>query len=341
MAEKLTDSARLLAALRENLAEFLPGDDVLFVVGFSGGRDSVALLWGLNELAPGRLVAAHLNHNLRGTDAAADEVFCRDFCAARGIEYVAAVADLAPDMPNLEQRARAARYAWFDEVMSARAAGRRVFLLTAHHREDQAETVLLHLLRGAGTGGLAAMRERSGRHLRPLLNVPRCVLEGALNEQGLGWRDDASNECLDYTRNFVRHRVLPQMRQVNPQADRALAQAAEIAAAEEQYFDNIIEEKISAKMQWADGAAYPWADLQAEPLAIRRRLVRGLWLAATGAAVCPLGLNQVDGVLALPPGGAVAISGAVLAKRRGKLLILQVPTEEELAARRRKSRKGQ
>lgn len=340
------NTEKLLMALRCRLAGFLQ-DDPLFLVGFSGGRDSVSLLWGLNELLQGEwlgqahLLAAHLNHNLRGAAAAADEAFCRDFCAARGIKYVAQVADLSPNMPNLEQRARAARYAWFADLREQYSAGRPVFLLTAHHMEDQAETVLLHLLRGAGTAGLAAMRGQNGWHLRPLLAVPRCVLEGALAEQKLSWRDDATNSCVDYTRNFVRHRVLPQLRQLNPQAGRALAQAAEIAAAEEDYFAEVVAAKLAANMQQGDAVAYPWAQLAAEPLALRRRLVRALWLAATGRAVCPLGLAQVDSVLALIPGGAVNISGAVLAKRRGRLLVLQVPSPDELAERRRKSRKGQ
>lgn len=340
------NTEQLLAALRRGLAGFLQ-DEPLFLVGFSGGRDSVSLLWGVSFLLQGewqgqaQLLAAHLNHNLRGAEAAADEAFCRGFCAERGIEYVAQVAELSPDRPNLEQRARAARYAWFADLREQYGHGRPVFLLTAHHREDQAETVLLHLLRGAGTAGVAAMRGQSGWHLRPLLDVPRSVLEGALAEQQLTWRDDATNACVDYTRNFLRHRVLPQMRQLNPQADRALAQAAEIAAAEEDYFAGVVAAKLAAYMQQGAQVAYPWAQLAAEPLALRRRLVRGLWLAATGAAVCPLGLAQVDSVLALMPGGAVNISGAVLAKRRGKLLVLQVPGADELAARRRKSRKGQ
>lgn len=351
MAKKLTDSEKLLVALRENLVPYLSAEPenakkhTVFIVGFSGGRDSLALLWGLNELVCGfwrgrvRLLAAHLNHNLRGAAAAADEAFCREFCRTRGIEYVAALADLTMDMPNLEQQARQARYGWFAELMSEReAAGERAYLLTAHHLEDQAETVLLHLLRGSGTTGLAAMRGQSGRHLRPLLAVPRAVLEGALLEQKLIWQDDETNESTDYTRNFVRHLVLPPMRRVNPQADRALAQAAEIAACEEDYFAELIVGRLAAKMQ---GNAYPWADLAAEHMAIRRRLVRAMWCRVTAKSVCPLGLKQVDGVLSLKPGGALVLAGAVTVRRRGKMLVWQISTEEELEARRAKSRKGQ
>ena len=342
-------TAEFLDRLQAELLPYLDAPRPLLLAGFSGGRDSLALLWGLHLLTQGglqgrfRLAAAHFNHNLRGAEAAADEDFCRDFCAGHGIEFfTATAAGLAPGMPNMEQQARAARYNWFAELRrDLSAAGYTPFLLTAHHLEDQAETVLLHLLRGSGGGGLAAMRRRSGWHLRPLLDCPRAEIEQVLAEAGLNWREDSSNACLEHTRNYLRAEVMPRLREINPRADTALARAAEISAAEEEFFAGLLREKMRRAEFAAGGVSYPWADFAAEPLAVRRRLVRELWLAASGRAVCPLTYTQVETVLRLSPGQSLNLSGAVWAARRGKKLLFRAPSGAELRRRQEKSRSGQ
>lgn len=340
---KLTD------VLCDKLEKYLANEKTVFVVGFSGGRDSLALLYALHLLIEGKwrgrcgLLAAHFNHNLRGVEAAADEEFCRQFCQERSIEFVAEqAADLHHGMSNVEQRARHARYAWFEEWRRRlKSDGKEPYLLTAHHLEDQAETVLLHLMRGSGTAGLAAMSEQNGWHLRPLLGVSRGLLQSALADDDMAWCDDSTNADTEYTRNFVRMRIMPLIREVNPQADRALAQAAEIASEEEAYFDSVIKEKMAAVRVDEGCVSYAWADFAAEPYAIKRRLVRALWLLATGRAFCPLSFGQIDRVLQLSAGQGVNLSGAVWAGRRGKLLIMRIPTDEEMQYRRNKSRKGQ
>lgn len=339
---------KFLTRLKAELLPHLAGENTLLLAGFSGGRDSLALLYGLHLLSKGelagryRLVAAHLNHNLRGAEAAADAEFCRDFCAGRGIELVTATAELSPDMPNLEQRARAARYGWFAGLRRQYlAAGFRPFLLTAHHLEDQAETVLLHLLRGSGTAGLAAMRQQSGWHLRPLLACPRAEITGFVTAAGLSWREDSTNAELDHTRNLLRAKVMPRLREINPRLDSALAQTAALAQADEEHLQAVAARKMAQAELSPGQAAYAWAALQSEPLAIRRRLVRALWLAASGEAVCPLTYDQVEAVLKLRPGQSLHLSGAVRAARRGKSLRFTMPSAAELAARRAKSRGGQ
>lgn len=342
-------AADFLGKLQAALLPHTSADNCLLLVGFSGGRDSVALLLGAYCLAQGelagryRLAAAHLNHNLRGEEAAADADFCRDFCAQRGIEFATATAEgLFAGMPNAEQQARAARYAWFEELRRQyEGEGYCPCLLTAHHLADQAETVLLHLLRGSGTAGLMAMQEQNGWHLRPLLGFSRGEITAFLEEQGVAWREDSSNKDLAYTRNFVRAEVLPVLRRLNPQAERALAQTAELCRADEEFLAAEAAARLG-RAEIADGkASYPWAELAAEPLAIRRRLVRALWQGLTGAAVCGLTYRQVEAVLGLLPGQSVNLSGAVLAARRGKRLVLLLPSPAHLAARRAKSRKGQ
>ncbi len=194
------------------------------VVGLSGGCDSVVLLHLLSRLGLGeRLRAMHVHHGLSpNADAWAD--FCREFCGrlSVGLEIVRVEVDLASGL-GLEAAARAARYAAF-------AACAADVLLLAHHQGDQAETLLFNLLRGAGVAGAAGMpaerRLSFARLLRPLLGTSRAALEDYARQHALGWIEDESNADLRYSRNFIRHQVMPLLGQRFPAAENALAQAA-------------------------------------------------------------------------------------------------------------------
>lgn len=193
-------------------------------VGLSGGCDSVVLLHVLSRLGLGeRLRAMHVHHGLSpNADAWAD--FCRDFCGRLpvSLEIARVEVDLSAGL-GLEAAARAARYAAFAECAAD-------VLVLAHHQGDQAETVLFNLLRGTGVAGAAGMpaerRLSGGRLLRPLLGMSRAVLEGYAREHSLRWIEDESNIDLRYSRNFVRHRVMPVLGQRFPSVENALAQAA-------------------------------------------------------------------------------------------------------------------
>jgi len=163
-----------------------PGAGVL--AGVSGGADSVALLHVLHRLGGElgfTLRAAHLHHGIRGAEADGDEEFVRKLCAGLGVELTAERADipaLAQERGHtLEQAAREARYAFFRRVMADTGAVR---VAVAHHMEDQAESLLLHLIRGSGLKGLTAMQPRRGEVIRPFLTVRRGEIEAYLAAHG-------------------------------------------------------------------------------------------------------------------------------------------------------------
>lgn len=186
-----------------------------WAVALSGGADSVALLlvlWAAFPARRRRLVALHFNHRLRGRAADADERFCARLCAALGVEFASARWTRERGAaPVSEAAARAARHAFFAREMKRRRA--RVLWL-AHQQDDVAETLLMRLSRGSGTGGLAAPRPvqefADGRvHLRPLLTLAKAELVAALRAAGAVWREDASNLSALFFRNRIRRTVLP------------------------------------------------------------------------------------------------------------------------------------
>lgn len=199
------------------------------VVALSGGLDSCVLLhvlrFALDRDVP--LGAAHFDHRMRA-GSARDAAWVRGLCRAWGVEVVGGEAG---DPPTSEAEARDARYAFLESVRRRSAPAR---LLTAHHADDQAETVLFRVLRGTGIEGLAGIPgEREPAIVRPLLGVWREELEAYATEVGLRWREDATNELLGFARNVIRHELLPRAEEtVAPGARRALVRLSEIAGAE-------------------------------------------------------------------------------------------------------------
>ncbi len=206
--------------------------DVRVVAAVSGGSDSVAMLFVLRELAARREVilagVAHLNHHVRGADADGDAAFCRDLAARLEIPAFIGDADVpafaARDRVSLEVAGREARQRFYAEVLSSAKAQR---MAVAHTRDDQAETVLLRLTRGAGATGLAGIAPRRGQLVRPVLDQTRSGLQTFLRTRGETWREDATNFDRTIPRNLIRHEVLPILRKMNAQVDAALARAAD------------------------------------------------------------------------------------------------------------------
>lgn len=214
----------------EGLAE-LAGAPGRYVVAFSGGLDSSVLLHVLAETREqhGRqLLAVHINHQLHDEAAAWSEQ-CAEFCASLGIEFRGISVDVDLDSgQGTEAAARTARYGALSDVI---AAGD--WLLSAHHRDDQAETLLLNLMRGSGPAGLAAIGEvqpfASGWLVRPLLPVARRDLEAYAKANSLNWIDDPSNEDRAFDRNFLRHDVLPLLESRWPGAAGRIGQSARLS----------------------------------------------------------------------------------------------------------------
>jgi len=209
------------------------------IVAVSGGADSVALLMALHQHKPaGGLIVAHLNHGLRGAESGADEQFVQDLSQELDRPCRVARVDLARDArgENLEAAARFARYRWFGELAAELGAG---WIATGHHADDQAETVLHRLMRGTGLQGLRGIapirRDGAVPILRPLLTVPRKELVEYLSEHRQGYRTDSSNADPRFTRNRIRHELLPLMATFNDDVVTALGRTA--VQAEEFFLD--------------------------------------------------------------------------------------------------------
>lgn len=256
--------ARVATFIRDH-AIFTPGDRV--VVAVSGGPDSTALLAILRELQPTlplHLTVAHFDHGWRPESA--DDTSAVAALAQRcGYHFLTARAD--PLTARTENAARTARYAFLRQV--ARETSSSV-ITTGHTQDDQVETLLLHLLRGAGSHGLAGMRPRSADLARPLLATTRPELEAYLQAHQLQPRRDPTNDDPRFARNRLRQLVLPALEAFQPRALRALARAAEILAEE----DQLVEELTTRTQATTPDVLHNQNAFAASPVAIQRRLLR-------------------------------------------------------------------
>ena len=185
------------------------------LVGLSGGVDSVALTCALLELRERlglRIAAAHLNHRIRGDESDRDEAFVRAMCARLGVELIVECAeglDASISSANLEERAREVRRDFLGRVADRVGAG---YVALGHHRDDQAETVLMRLMRGAGAAGMAAMAEHGpGRLIRPMLSISRAEIRGYLDARATAFVEDSTNSSRDILRNRIRAELLPML----------------------------------------------------------------------------------------------------------------------------------
>ena len=265
----------LVDRLAVELAQVPPG---ALVVGFSGGMDSTALLHALTQIPTARdrgLRAIHVDHNLHA-DSERWTQHCRTFAASLGIAIEVIAVDVERDAGSgLEDAARRARRAAFTEHL---APGE--ILALAHHRDDQAETILLKLLRGAGPEGLGGMRTLralgKGYLWRPLLGLPRAVLADYARVHALRWIEDPSNADTHLRRNFLRAEILPRLAQRWPDAHAALAHSATWAR---NAADLIQAQSIAAleKLRGPEPATLRWRDWLALPDALRDQVLRH-WL---------------------------------------------------------------
>jgi tRNA(Ile)-lysidine synthase len=323
--------ARVQAAIREQKL-FQPGQHVLVAV--SGGADSIALLTLLHALAPKwklKLTVAHLHHGIRGREADADARFVRAYARRLGVGYIEGRVDV-PRLAHrkkisLEMAGREARYAFF-----AAAARRRhcAAVATAHTADDQVETILLKLARGAGAQGLAgipfAARRGNLKIIRPLRDNDRNALRQFLRRRRLTWREDATNADRSYLRNRVRHEVLPLLEStLNPQIRLALRRAAEILDKENDWLDTLTRDLLADCARDMPAGALNARRLAAQPQAARRRVLRA-WLAEHGADSALLDFDVIDRLdkLVMERRGqdAVSLPGKYLVRKQRQCLHL-------------------
>lgn len=220
------------------------------LTGFSGGADSTALLQLLWEYGRERgieVCALHVNHGIREYEAGRDEAFCEAFCRERGIPLTI----VREDVPGLarergigtEEAGRIVRYAAFEREISKGGVDR---VALAHHKNDQAETMLFHLMRGTGLKGLRGMEPVRMPYIRPLLCVEKREIEDWLRERGLEWVEDSTNRELTYTRNRIRHQIMTGMEEIRPGSARRMAETAERLLE----IEDFLEDEV--RRRWAD-----------------------------------------------------------------------------------------
>jgi len=325
--------------------------------GVSGGADSVALLLGLMEANTASaqnkeplglvLSAAHVHHGLRGVEADADEAFVRELCERVGVPLtvfrVDTAARQAAEGEGMEEAARELRYKALRGLEVDAVA-------TGHTLDDQAETVMMKLLRGAwteGIGGISPEVHRLGkaRIVRPLLGVRRGEVEAFLQSRGQMWREDATNQDVSLTRNRVRHELMPMLRRFNPEIDAALARMAAIARDDEAFWQAEVARVLpqvllpgtpvrgGGRAVSTAAGAVAWAveitRLAAMPAALRRRVVR----AAARSCGSRLSAAETAKALALAGLGDGSGSGSKVSGRSGSRLELSGGLRVERSAR--------
>ena len=249
----LADLAEAVARGAEGLG-IASGASLLLAV--SGGPDSMALLHGAARLGRWQLAVAHLDHGLR-PDSAADATFVTDAAAALDLPCTVRRTDVAAAAATqgrgLEEAGRVARYRFLEEVAAPDA-----LIATAHTADDSAETILLNLVRGSGLAGASGIPPRRGRVVRLLLGERRARLRQLLDEAGIEYRLDPTNDQLDAARNQVRHGVMRALERINPAAVDALTRFGRLAAADDALLDSIAAAELTRRhtaeggIEWRD-----------------------------------------------------------------------------------------
>lgn len=330
-------AAGLLETVQDTIRKYRmtePGQTVLCAL--SGGVDSVCMTHILASLRPQlgiRLCAAHFSHGIRPEAAEEERLLVQSLCQSLGIELRCGRGD-APALAqkqgiSVENAARTLRYVFLrraaEETGSARIA-------TAHHRDDNCETVLLNLVRGSGTVGLGGIPPVRDEFIRPLIGLTRAQIEAYAGRNNLRWAQDMSNFDQRIPRNRVRHTVMPALQSINPQAAANIARAAELARLDGEFLELCANRLADQAVRRKNGIELQAAVLaQAHP-AVAGRAVRLLYVRA-GGRVGVFTLRHAQAVLALcagaSPSARADLPGGMIAYRRYDALVLETAHEKQ------------
>lgn len=323
------------------VTEFIKENNMLdgcghIVAGLSGGADSVCLLYILKKITTEYhigLTAVHVHHGIRGNEADRDRDFCRKFCSDNGIvlkEFYYDVPEFAAANRMTEEEAgRFLRYKSFENVTEDIMAGPdchkgTVKIAVAHHMNDRAETVLFNICRGTGLKGIRGILPVRDNIIRPLLNCTRQAIEEFLENEGLQYCNDSTNDNIDYTRNKIRHNVIPYMqREINGNTVENIASLAEKACEAEAYLAGETEKLFCENAVISEDGIKINHIFDMNPFMAKRLIIRGI--EETGIGLKDIEAAHIDRVLKLDrfKGGAVAdIKRGLAAERNGDGIFL-------------------
>ena len=341
-AKRSNLAAEVLAAIRRGAYHqpfFCAGDRV--GVAVSGGADSVALLRILLELQPKLgvvLSVIHFNHQLRGKASDADEKFVANLAAKAGLDFHSGRANVASkaklEKLNIEDAGRRARYGFFSKLVTE---GKVTKIAVAHTADDQAETVLAHIFRGAGLAGIGGIHPASGDVVRPLLGIRRAALRVYLKERKQTWREDATNRDTTKLRARIRKNLIPVMeKQFQPATVEHLAALSEFAREDDIFLQAAAESRCGLTVRRTEtGTVIPSRELLGPP-SICRRMVRCI-VKDTKPKAGELGARHVEAVIAFAKSGengkSIQLPGAVEIRRDCDELLFRVADRAGTASR--------
>lgn len=309
--------------MKVDLSKLINRGEVI-AVAVSGGADSMALLHYLKNAASGfSVVAANVEHGIRGESSVGDSRFVKEYCEKSGIKLYAFSGD-SPALAekegiSVEQAARKLRYGFFEKLLESGACDK---IATAHHAGDNFETVLLNLFRGSSLKGVAGIKPIKGSVIRPLLGVSKAEILTYCKENGVPFVTDESNFDTEITRNFVRIKLVPEIKSIFPEAERAVGRFSEIAREEDEFLDSladklIVREKGNIKIT-----------LPADKVLLRRSAAVALKESGVKKDYESIHIESIAGLSALENGSSVSLPGGITAVKEYGFITVYKKNEE-------------
>lgn len=313
----------------------------IIIAGVSGGADSVCLVTLLKELIeqrhlPIRFFAVHVNHGIRGEEARRDEVFSKNLCKDLGVEFISRHVDVPAiakkDKLSEEEAGRKVRYQIFHEIAEEKEAeyGTKACIAVAHHKNDQAETILMNLTRGSSLRGLCGIQPVRGRIIRPLLCIKRCEIEQYLMKRGISYVTDSTNLSKEYTRNKIRNDLIPYMEEhLNGNVVGAISDMAQTVSEAESYIrqqaDRLYQRCVVCDLDQGMASIYLELFLS-EPVILQKYVVRQVIGTLTGGLkdVYRTHIEAVLSLCTMQTGKSVYVAYGLRAVRKYDEIIIEI-----------------
>lgn len=311
----------------KQLEAFAPLSGKTVCVALSGGADSVYLLHKLAEYSANfeyRVTAAHINHNLRGAESDRDAVFCKELCEKLAVPLKLFEIDVISKARKGESIEEAARRLRYDALFSVECD----YIATAHHLDDNVETVLINMLRGTGLKGFCGIPRRRDKIIRPLLEFSKEDILTECNENGWDFVTDSTNNSDDYTRNLLRHKVTPVLRQINPSFSRVFSRNLQLLKQDRDYLETA-SKKLYMTVKTTNGLDIK--ALKNEHTAILSRVVQAYCKEVSGITADMTHLEEFVRIIRAGQ-GSYELSKGYRAVANGKFFVLEKPLNKNFSA---------